>query len=216
MAIVKALLYLGVVSSNVFAIEAPIPVYDVETLDRNVHLEPRKGGDYPITLSGTIDNHKGTSKVKKLNPRWAPARDLEMRQALPDNEPRCIVNREWPCRADCINYVDGIERNWYHTNLRFIREGLDYLMQHSGKPKLGPGPNKCERVSCSYSASIWWCNKKSEPLELPSFKEIVRIARTILDDCVKYDDIDTVMDTVGGQAFMTDWSVIIRQDTENC
>ncbi|KAG6246171.1 hypothetical protein E4U23_004826 [Claviceps purpurea] len=206
MAIVKALLFLGVVSSNVFAIEAPIPGYDVETLGRNVHLDPRDGGDSPITLSDTIE--QGTSKVKKLNPRWT--RDLEMRKPLPDNEPRCTATREWPCKVDCFALYEG---PWYHANLLFVREGFDYLMKHSGKPKLGPGPDKCERVSCSYKSSIWWCNKSSEPKELPSFKEIVRIARTILNYCVKYDPD---MDLVGGQAFLTDWSVIIRQDSENC
>ncbi|KAG6202609.1 hypothetical protein E4U35_005130 [Claviceps purpurea] len=208
MAIFKALLFLGVVSSNVFAIEAPISGYDVETLDRNIHLGPRDGGDSPITLSGTIEG--GTPKAKKLNPRWA--RDLEMRKPLPDDETRrsATVAREWPSTVDCI---DDLKLEWSRTDLRFIREGFDYLMQHSGTPKLGPGPDKCERVSCSYKASIWWCNKSSEPKELPSFKEIVRIARTILDDCIRYDPD---MDLVGGQAFLTDWSVIIRQDLDNC
>ncbi|KAG6174500.1 hypothetical protein E4U35_005131 [Claviceps purpurea] len=208
MAIVKALLFLGVVSSNVFAIEAPIPGYDIETLGRNVHLDPRDGGDSPITLSDTIE--QGTSKVKKLNPRWA--RDLEMRKPLPDNEPRCTATREWPCKVDCIDDLQG--GPWYRADLLFVREGFDYLMKHSGKPKLGPGPDKCERVSCSYKSSIWWCNKSSEPKELPSFKEIVRIARTILDDCIRFDGQPS--DWVGGQAFLEDWSVIIRQDSENC
>ncbi|KAG5960952.1 hypothetical protein E4U58_004478 [Claviceps cyperi] len=214
MAIVKALLFLGVASSNVFAIEAPIPGYDVETLDRNVHLDPRDNGDSgnsPITLSGTIE--KWTSKSKKLNPRWA--RDLEIRKPLPDDKKRdtAMSAREWPSVVDCI---DDLEHRWYTASLRFIREGFDYLMKHSGQPKLGPGPEKCERVSCSYHASIWWCNKNSEPLELPSFKEIVRIARTILDDCVKYDSDSAELDMVGGQAFMTNWSVIIRTDNKNC
>ncbi|CCE33765.1 uncharacterized protein CPUR_07691 [Claviceps purpurea 20.1] len=153
MAIFKALLFLGVVSSNVFAIEAPIPGYDIETLGRNVHLDPRDGGDSPITLSDTIE--QGTSKVKKVNPRWA--RDLEMRKPLPDNEPRCTATREWPCKVDCIDDLQG--EPWYRADLLFVREGFDYLMKHSGKPKLGPGPDKCERVSCSYKSSIWWCNK---------------------------------------------------------
>ncbi|KAG5931235.1 hypothetical protein E4U60_006326 [Claviceps pazoutovae] len=207
MAIFKALLFIGVVSSNVFAIEAPIPGYDVETLDRNVHFGPRDGGDSPITLSSTIE--EGTSNAKKLTPRWA--RDLEMRKPLPDDETHCQATREWPCKVDCI---DDKQRQWYQANLLFIREGFDYLMQHSGTPKLGPGPDKCERVSCSYKASIWWCNDTGEPLELPSFKEIVRIARTILDDCIKYDG--KPFDWVGGQAFMKKWHVIIRQDLENC
>ncbi|KAG5965487.1 hypothetical protein E4U57_004070 [Claviceps arundinis] len=210
MEIIKAILFLGVVSSNVFAIEAPISGYDVEKLDRNVHLDSRDGGDSPITFGGTIE--EGTSKAKNLNSRWA--RDLEMRKALPDNEPpqpRCTATQEWPCKVDCINNRLG---PWYDADLLFVREGFDYLMKHSGKPKLGPGPGKCERVSCSYHASIWWCNKSPEPKELPSFKEIVRIARTILDDCIRFDGEPS--DWVGGQAFLEDWSVIIRQDRENC
>ncbi|KAG6113211.1 hypothetical protein E4U14_001783 [Claviceps sp. LM454 group G7] len=141
MEIIKALLFLGVVSSNVFAIEAPIPGYDVETLDRNVHLDSPDGGDSLITFSGTIE--EGTSKAKKLNSRWA--RDLEMRKPLPDNEPpqpRCTATREWPCKVDCVNYRLG---PWYDADLLFVRQGFDYLMKHSGKPKLGPGPDNCER-----------------------------------------------------------------------
>ncbi|KAG6018907.1 hypothetical protein E4U40_007628 [Claviceps sp. LM458 group G5] len=63
MGIVKAVLLLVAVSSNVFAIEAPIPGYDFKTLDWNDQLDPR---DAPITLSGTIE--EVTSKAKKLNP----------------------------------------------------------------------------------------------------------------------------------------------------
>ncbi|KAG6056028.1 hypothetical protein E4U17_002563 [Claviceps sp. LM77 group G4] len=207
MVIVKALLFLGVVSSNVLAIEAPIPGYDVETLNRNVHLDSRDGGDSPITLSGTIE--EGTSKAKKLNSRWA--RNLEMRKPLLDDETRrSTIIREWPSKVECIDIVGG---PWYRTDLRFIQDGLHYLKKHSGKPKLGPGPDKCDRVSCSYHSSIWWCNKKSEPLELSSFKEMVRIAGTIVEDCVGNGE-DAGL--VGGEAFMKDWSIIIRQDNENC
>ncbi|KAG6056029.1 hypothetical protein E4U17_002564 [Claviceps sp. LM77 group G4] len=201
MAIVKALLSLCAVSSVVFAIEAPIPGYDVETLAWNVHLDPR---DDPITLSGTIE--EVTSKAKKLNPRWA--RDMEKRKPIRNDGAR-LQARDWAYRVDC---VDG--NRWKMAGSAQIKEGLDYLSKISAKPKIGPGPGKCSRVSCSYHAAIWWCNDKSTGLELDSFKEIVSSATSILDHCTYYG---ATFDLVGGQAFMPDhWNVIIREDKDHC
>ncbi|KAG6244468.1 hypothetical protein E4U24_005104 [Claviceps purpurea] len=201
MAIVKALLLLGAVSSHVFAIEAPIPGYDVETLDWNVRLDPR---DAPITLSGTVE--EVTSKAKKLNPRWA--RDMAKRKPARDDEAH-LQARDWAYRVDC---VDG--KRWKKAMLSSVQEGLDYLSKLKAKPKIGPGPGKCSRVSCSYAAAIWWCNDKSTDLELDSFWEIFSSATSIIDQCTDYG---APFSWVGGQAFMPDnWNVIIREDTDHC
>ncbi|KAG6020594.1 hypothetical protein E4U40_005995 [Claviceps sp. LM458 group G5] len=201
MAIFKALSLLGAVSSIVFAIETPIPGHDVETLAWNVDLDPR---DAPITLTGTIE--EVTSKAKKLNPRWA--RDMGKRKPIRDDEAR-LQARDWAYRVDCL---DG--KRWKNANLKYIKEGLDYLSKISAKPKIGPGPGKCSRVSCSDHAAIWWCNDKSTDLELHSFMEIVSSATSILDHCTDYG---APFDFVGGQAFMPDnWNVIIRKDKDHC
>ncbi|KAG6112143.1 hypothetical protein E4U13_004405 [Claviceps humidiphila] len=201
MATIKALLLLVAVSSNVFAIEAPIPGYDVKTLDWNVHLDPR---DAPVTLSGTIE--EVTSKAKKLNPRWA--RDIAKRKPARDDEAR-LQTRDWAYRVDC---ADG--KRWKKAGLWHVQAGLDYLSKLKAKPKMGPGPGTCSRVSCSYKAAIWWCNDNTEQHELESFDEIVSCATSILDKCTDYG---APFSFVGGQAFMPDrWNVIIREDKDHC
>ncbi|KAG5933803.1 hypothetical protein E4U59_006616 [Claviceps monticola] len=187
MPIAKVLLLLVAVSSNAFAIEAPIPGNDIETLDRNVHLDPR---DAPITLSGTIE--EVTSEAKKLNPRWA--RDIEKRKPARDDEAR-LQTRDWAYRVDC---ADG--KPWKKAGLWHIQAGLAYLSKLKAKPKLGPGPGTCSR--------------NPEQHELESFDEIVSSATSILDKCTDYG---APFSFVGGQAFMPDkWNVIIREDKDHC
>lgn len=41
--------------------------------------------------------------------------------------------------------------------------GINYLRSITGKPKNGPGPNNCGRVSCSWNSAIYWCNDVSCP-----------------------------------------------------
>ncbi|KAG5986633.1 hypothetical protein E4U52_008399 [Claviceps spartinae] len=187
MAIIKALLLLVAVSSNVFAIEAPIPGYDVKTLDWNVHLDPREA---PITLSGTIE--EVTSKAKKLNPRLA--RDMAKRKPARDDESR-LQTRDWAYRVDC---ADG--KRWKKAGLWHVQAGLDYLSKLKAKPKMGPGPGTCSR--------------NTEEHELESFDEIVSCATSILDKCTDYG---APFSFVGGQAFMpARWNVIIREDKDHC
>lgn len=52
--------------------------------------------------------------------------------------------------------------NNYDQALRFrIQEGISHLRGVNGKPRNGPGPGNCGRVSCSYNSAIWWCNDVS-------------------------------------------------------
>ena len=43
----------------------------------------------------------------------------------------------------------------------YIDDGIKHLYGVDGKPKNGKGPNNCGRVSCSWSAAIFWCNDVS-------------------------------------------------------
>ncbi|KAG6086019.1 hypothetical protein E4U15_000979 [Claviceps sp. LM218 group G6] len=197
MATIRALLFLTAVSSKVFAIEAPISNYGVESLSWNIHLDPR---DNPITLNGTIE--QVISEAKKLNPRWG--QDLEKRNPLPDDDAPWRDN-VWVSRVVCTN--SGV---WKPAKAVRILEGIDYLSKISAKLTLGPGPGKCSRVSCSYKSAIWWCNNRTKELILNNFDPIISAARAILKDCEKHG-------TVCGQADMPpEWQVIVRQDMDNC
>lgn len=50
---------------------------------------------------------------------------------------------------------------WGPADRDEIRKGIDYLYKVNGRPKNGPGPGNCGRVSCSNNAAIWWCNDVS-------------------------------------------------------
>ncbi|KAG5965496.1 hypothetical protein E4U57_004079 [Claviceps arundinis] len=114
-----------------------------------------------------------------------------------------------PYKIECAD-----EKRWKKAYRWYIQDGLTYLSKLRAKPKMGPGPGNCSRVSCSYEAAIWWCNDNSEKLELNSFQEIADGASSILDQCISYG---LVMDRAGGQAFMPgNWNVIVRQDKDHC
>lgn len=50
---------------------------------------------------------------------------------------------------------------WSVASTQHIQEGIEYISKITKKPELGPGPDKCTRVSCSWNASIWLCNDVS-------------------------------------------------------
>ncbi|KAG6021171.1 hypothetical protein E4U19_002740 [Claviceps sp. Clav32 group G5] len=98
---------------------------------------------------------------------------------------------------------------WSSASTKEIQDGIDYLSKIKKKPELGPGPDKCSRVSCSYGASIWLCNDSRRNLDVNSFQYIARSGRAIIEECGDTN----VGGRVLGQALMPyDWNVIIRAD----
>ncbi|KAK1760059.1 hypothetical protein QBC47DRAFT_408176 [Echria macrotheca] len=61
----------------------------------------------------------------------------------------------------------------------YINQGIDYLRTVKGKPHIGPGPNQCSRVSCSYDSAIYWCNDSDRELYLDNFGVIADAAKSI-------------------------------------
>ncbi|KAK0669863.1 hypothetical protein QBC41DRAFT_336520 [Cercophora samala] len=103
------------------------------------------------------------------------------------------------------------EPKWkYMANRQRIWEGIEYLLYLPAdpKPKNGPGPGNCGRVSCSYHAAIYWCNDNKEDKELSSWKSIAVGAFQLYSNC-KYEPYDRC----GGQLFYKDnWNVIVKKD----
>jgi len=83
------------------------------------------------------------------------------KKPLPATEANVLHRRrdriiEWE-RIDC-----GPGPNqWDPADIEQIAMGIQYLSGLAGKPGNGPGPGNCGRVSCSWGASIWWCNDVS-------------------------------------------------------
>ncbi|KAK3502032.1 hypothetical protein B0T13DRAFT_218796 [Neurospora crassa] len=94
---------------------------------------------------------------------------------------------------------------------KFIREGMEYLRHVAGVPKLGPGSNNCERVSCSNWSAIAWCNHDPDNSnELPSYETIAEAAEIILAWCkASKKEVH-----IKGQMYSKQkWSVVIEGDS---
>ncbi|KAK0747638.1 hypothetical protein B0T21DRAFT_354791, partial [Apiosordaria backusii] len=86
-----------------------------------------------------------------------------------------------------------------------IRKGADYLYHLPDKARIGPGPNHCDRVSCSWNSGIFLCNNNPSTKEM-EWKQIADAAELLLDKCG--DD-----GVVKGQVdFKDNWNVVVRND----
>ncbi|KAJ4250994.1 hypothetical protein NW762_011644 [Fusarium torreyae] len=129
-------------------------------------VEVTPGGPKTI-LHGTVEEvHK---KLVKLNPNWdeeffnTTASELSELgsgfelftrdfQDIPD------FAKDWDAPR---SYCGG---PWGEASVERILDGIGYLERWPGKPKNGPGPGNCGRVSCSWNSAIWWCNDVLEAL----------------------------------------------------
>lgn len=59
------------------------------------------------------------------------------------------------------------QADWAEANLDPIYDGIKYLRKVKGQTNTA-GNKHCDRVSCSYSASIWLCNDVSAVLFRPA------------------------------------------------
>ncbi|KAG6009925.1 hypothetical protein E4U21_000696 [Claviceps maximensis] len=208
MAFLKTLLFLGAVSGQALASEAPIPGYGVAKLPWNIHLLP---GDTPINLTGTIE--QVYAQIKDLNPRWA--QDLERKRSLAaaaaagnDQEAHLLARAE-PLKVYCSSRAE----KWGYAETEHVNRGIAYLSEIDGKPFNGPGPGMCARVSCAYRTSIWWCNDNDHDFELDSYKDVAYGTQAIVDKCAR----GYQRSIVKGQAFMPgDWNVVVRREMANC
>ncbi|KAE9979390.1 hypothetical protein EG328_000875 [Venturia inaequalis] len=82
-----------------------------------------------------------------------------------------------------------------------------------GKPKLGPGPGNCGRVSCEGSSAIYWCNDSLDDKELSSYSDIANAAVRVTEYCPPFGGFSKV-ETKGQQFTNDQWNVIVRGD--NC
>ncbi|KAG4438220.1 hypothetical protein IFR05_006293 [Cadophora sp. M221] len=196
--LVSILATCAVAAANPLAItprdEAPIPGYGVEIVSWKV---PSSASGPAVILNGTIQ--EVYTQLLDINPSY----EAEVGALASRNEKvaRALVKRG---DVHCGGFPNG-------ATFRF-REGISYLRGVGGNPTQGPGPGNCARVSCSWSAAIWWCNDNSFTKVLPGFYNIADGAEQIVDVCNP-----GFLSQVAGQNFIggaRDWNVIVRGD--NC
>ncbi|KAL2070148.1 hypothetical protein VTL71DRAFT_13174 [Oculimacula yallundae] len=170
--------------------EAPVSGYGIEEVS---WLIPASASGPEVVLNGTIQ--QVYSQLLDINPGY----QAEIEAAIPSSQ---VAARGLEKRGDvhCGGFANA-------ATFR-IREGISYLRGVGGNPVAGPGPGNCARVSCSWSAAIWWCNDNSFTKVLPGFYNIADGAEEIVNTCDHEGFQVAGQDFIGGAR---DWNVIVRK-----
>jgi hypothetical protein len=102
-----------------------------------------------VALNGTVQDIY--ARLIEINPTYDRDFAARVPQARSNDDEAPHLQKRFDIK--CNNHGSA--------NLKLIKEGIAYLYGVRGKPTIGPGPGKCGRVSCSWSAAIWWCNDVS-------------------------------------------------------
>ncbi|ODA79175.1 hypothetical protein RJ55_04767 [Drechmeria coniospora] len=95
------------------------------------------------------------------------------------------------------------------TRPKGYAEAIRYLRRLRGRPRMGPGPRKCGRVSCSYLTAIWLCNDTAEEKRLESWNSVVSGIEAIWNKCNPSQCCYR-----GGQIFhWTHWNIMMTSDS---
>lgn len=135
------------------------------------------------TFTGPIE--KVVSELVKINPTYLQdykipnATEARMNRA---NNPRSVDGFEQRSSLearDKFGFTPSCTHRWTPCDAWIISDGVIYLRGVKGKPKNGPGPGNCGRVSCSYNSAIYWCNdvRSFLPLHVSGETNRSRIAR---------------------------------------
>ncbi|KAJ4205006.1 hypothetical protein NW759_014672 [Fusarium solani] len=205
-----AVFLLAALFSNADRLEAPIEGYGVVVPEWEVEVTP--GGPTTV-LNGTIEEVH--NELLQLNPDWdeeyignstADAGEINERDA----------GFRLLARTDFSDAAYRCGGRWPKCRTTFISQGIYYLRSVKGKPRNGPGPGNCGRVSCSFNSAIWWCNDNAKPKTLNSFGSIADGAAFIVKKCYIPDrgpPVPGKWNMISGQAFHhTNWNVIVRKD----
>ncbi|KAM7222982.1 hypothetical protein V8F06_001538 [Rhypophila decipiens] len=196
------------------ALQAPIPGYGVEELEWEVEVTP--GGEM-VKANGTVE--QVVAHLKTLNPNFDDDYAVQEGRNLTDLEftaptaPTGNVSKRYEIES---YFCHG---RWAWCESTYVRDGVYYLNSVRGSPVNGPGPGNCGRVSCSWRASIWWCNDNKQSKTLGDFRDIADGASHIERHCseVAYRPGGIPVIVTSGQVFYKDhWNVIVRYDSDNC
>ncbi|KAF5540313.1 hypothetical protein FPHYL_12086 [Fusarium phyllophilum] len=135
---------------NATELEAPIEGYGVVVPEWEVEITP--GGPATV-LNGTIEEvHE---ELLQLNPDWDEEYTGNSTESeLTERDPSFQLF----ARTDFSDSEYHCGGRWLKCRTTIINQGISYLRRTKGKPKNGPGPGNCGRVSCSFNSAIWWCN----------------------------------------------------------
>ncbi|RKL21674.1 hypothetical protein BFJ68_g1986 [Fusarium oxysporum] len=142
-------------------------------------------------LEGTIEEiHE---ELLQLNPNWDEEYMSNFTQAAADTEKR-DSDKHLFGRTNFNGAKYTCRGRWPECHTAPIVRGVEYLRYVQGKPKNGPGPGNCGRVSCSNNAAIWWCNDNASSKTLNGFGSIADGAgKTVATEALSLDKCSTAL-----------------------
>ncbi|KDN65353.1 hypothetical protein CSUB01_08375 [Colletotrichum sublineola] len=183
--------------------------YGVEILEWEIQAFP---SGPTLVLNGTIE--EVNDQLLKINPNFAVDFSSELGEGMDfvgDSPAEPSVEKRTDFSGS--RYMCDT-RDWVPCYTNRIKNGISHLRRTSGRPKNGPGPGNCGRVSCSGRSAIWWCNDERSTKELGAFSSIADGAQYLVDRCQIGRGLIAKM---AGQVFhKTNWNVIVRYDDNNC
>ncbi|KAK1842845.1 hypothetical protein CCHR01_14528 [Colletotrichum chrysophilum] len=188
---------LSLMITRILGQESSIPGYGVDEIEWEVETAPGAGF---VSVNGTIENVG--AEVTKINPNFREDYGLdngtlsEVIAASSSHEKRQAIVREFS--HECFG-------KWGPADRGRVREGIEYLYRVNGRPKNGPGPGNCGRVSCSDFAAIWWCNDAPVTKELVSFSEAIGVRWNVYGSAQTQRLVDFALET-------TPWIVATKFD----
>ncbi|KAH7234329.1 hypothetical protein B0J15DRAFT_538988 [Fusarium solani] len=193
---------------DALGLDAPIEGYGVVVPEWEIEVTP--GGPIAV-LNGTVE--KIHEELLQLNPNWdeeyiSNSTDTTGGASKRDSDSHLFS------RTDFRGSKYTCRGRWPECHPNPIRRGIEYLRYVQGRPRNGPGPGNCGRVSCSYNAAIWWCNDNTSAKTLAGFGSIADGAEYIVDNCMRWHWVKGgYVSAVAGQVFhKTKWNVIVRKD----
>ncbi|KAL2134500.1 hypothetical protein VTI74DRAFT_11683 [Chaetomium olivicolor] len=170
------------------------------------------------TFNGTVEQI--LAQVRKRNANW----DEQIGAAVAGNS---LDWSEPGLAGRDVNYEPQTEtdvsqgRYWcgpthdYCIKYR-LYSGLEYLGRIARVPAHAePGPKYCTRVSCSWQASIWFCNDSDKDLWIDSFQMIIDGVRWIIYWC-EMRVADSNQWYVAGGLYLGNWHIVVRRDPDRC
>ncbi|KAL8391924.1 hypothetical protein RB595_002217 [Gaeumannomyces hyphopodioides] len=171
-----------------------------------LRLNPNYNADFHINMEGLRHIHEGWSMFC-INAGCPPTTTTTTTTSSKLLQDDTVYTFRGFVQTKCLHH-DSLAR------MKAIDEGVWYLRNvRNARPKNGPGPNNCGRVSCSWAAGIYWCNDHDEELEVYEFNTIADGAHWAAHMCQFHPPGVEVIKWGGGQALHVDnWRVVVIHD----
>ncbi|KAK1598968.1 uncharacterized protein LY79DRAFT_665534 [Colletotrichum navitas] len=154
-----------------------------------------------VVLNGTVE--QVVAELAQINPDYSP-----FTPALGDGG--LSLERRQKAELFPADKVLCLKPGWDYVHESEANVGISYLKTVKGRPRGDPGPANCGRVSCGYSAAIWFCNDNKHHITIESFAQIAKMV-----EAIEYHCTTRRRRWYSGQAFhpTDNWNVYIHRDS---